>query len=62
MLVLSRRVREEIHLLIDGEVVAKIILVSSQENKARIGVDAPPEVKIIRQELTDTPKKEGVTL
>ena len=60
MLVLSRRVREEIHLFHDGQIMAKIVLVSSAENKARIGVEAPPEVKIVRQEISNTPKQEGV--
>lgn len=51
MLVLSRRRSEVIHLVQNGEVIAKIILVSSTDEKARIGIDAPPSIKIIRQEI-----------
>ena len=55
MLVLSRRQSEEIHLLQDGKTLAKIILVSTSDEKARIGVTAPPSVKIIRQEIANKP-------
>tara|TARA_R110002020_G_scaffold12409_4_gene45474 strand:+ start:3952 stop:4155 length:204 start_codon:yes stop_codon:yes gene_type:complete len=55
MLVLSRRRSEEIHLVQKGEVIAKIILVSSNDDKARIGVTAPPSIKIIRQEIKNKP-------
>jgi len=58
MLVLTRRLREEIHLILNGEVLARIVLVSTHsDGKARIGIDAPPDVKIIRKEIKDKPPK-----
>jgi carbon storage regulator len=47
MLVLTRKVGERI--VIDGSIVVEVLEV--QGNRVRIGVQAPPEVPILRQEL-----------
>ncbi|MDN5326565.1 MAG: carbon storage regulator [Moorella sp. (in: firmicutes)] len=47
MLVLTRRVNEAI--IIDNRI--KITVVGIEDDKIRIGIDAPPEVSIVRQEL-----------
>ncbi|WP_338825202.1 Translational regulator CsrA [Moorella humiferrea] len=47
MLVLTRRVNETI--VIDGRV--KVTVISIDQDKIRLGIDAPPEVPIVREEL-----------
>jgi carbon storage regulator len=47
MLVLSRKVGEKI--IIDGGIQVEIV--SIEGNKARIGITAPPEVRIDREEV-----------
>ncbi|MBE3573707.1 MAG: carbon storage regulator CsrA [Moorella humiferrea] len=47
MLVLTRRVNETI--VIDGKI--KVTVVAIEDDKIRIGIDAPPEVPIVREEL-----------
>jgi carbon storage regulator len=49
MLVLSRKVGEEIR--IDGQIKVRIVKISG--NRVRIGIDAPDDVQIIRQELNE---------
>ncbi len=47
MLVLSRRIGEEI--VIDGNI--RVTIVNVQGNKVRIGITAPPDVAVDRQEV-----------
>jgi carbon storage regulator len=49
MLVLSRKTGEEIQ--IDGQI--KITVVKISGNRVRIGIDAPGDVHIVRQELDE---------
>lgn len=49
MLVLTRRVGEEI--VIDGDI--RITVTGFQGNKVRIGVTAPPSVRVDREEVHD---------
>jgi carbon storage regulator len=49
MLVLSRRLGERIHIG-DGIVVT---VVSIRGNQVRLGIDAPPFVRVLRAELRD---------
>ena len=51
MLVLTRRVGERIHIGNDIEVV----LVSLQGNRVRIGIEAPKEVPVVRNEISQQP-------
>ena len=47
MLVLSRKLNETI--IIDGSI--KVTVVAVDRNKVRIGIEAPPEVPIHREEV-----------
>jgi carbon storage regulator len=65
MLVLSRKVGEEIR--IDGQIKVRIVKISG--NRVRIGIDAPDDVQIVRQELNewhessvDTPQSTELTI
>ena len=48
MLVLSRKVGESI--LISESI--RVTVVQSANGRIRLGIDAPPEVKVLREELT----------
>ncbi len=48
MLVLSRKVGESI--LIDESI--RVTVVQSANGRIRLGIDAPPEVTVLREELT----------
>jgi carbon storage regulator len=50
MLVLTRKVGEQI--VIDGSI--RVFIVASDGGKIRIGIEAPRDVKIMRQELLET--------
>jgi carbon storage regulator len=47
MLVLTRKTREK--LIIGDEIVLTVLEV--QGNRVRLGIDAPPDIRIIRSEL-----------
>ncbi|HEX2866337.1 MAG TPA: carbon storage regulator CsrA [Ignavibacteriales bacterium] len=47
MLILTRKLNEEIR--INGDIVIKIVTLS--DNQVKIGIEAPPEVKILRGEV-----------
>ena len=49
MLVLSRRIGEQIQI---GEGIT-VTFVSISSNRAHIGIEAPRDVRILRQELTE---------
>lgn len=53
MLVLSRKQNEKIR--IGSDIVINIVSVS--ENQVKIGIEAPPDVKILREELYENVKK-----
>jgi len=48
MLVLSRKVGESI---VISEAI-RVIVVQAKNGRIRLGIDAPPEVKVLREELT----------
>jgi carbon storage regulator len=52
MLILSRRESERVHL--GDDIVLTIVRVNG--DKVRIGVEAPPHIKILRTELEVSPK------
>jgi carbon storage regulator len=54
MLVLSRREHERIR--VGKSIVVTIIRVSGE--RVRIGIEAPPEVAVVRDELPPEPKQE----
>ena len=51
MLVLSRKVGEEV--VIAGTI--RVTVVAVQGNRVRIGIAAPPSIKVNRQEIHDRP-------
>ena len=60
MLVLSRKVGESI--LISESI--RVTVVQASNGRIRLGIDAPPEVKVLREELTrsclpSSPSKNG---
>ena len=58
MLVLSRKLGEKIHI---GEKIC-ITIVDIDRGKIRLGIEAPREIPIFRQELVATPPKPPDTL
>ena len=52
MLVLSRKERERIR--VGDSIVVTIVRVAG--DKVRIGIEAPPDVIVLRDELTDRPR------
>ena len=59
MLVLSRRPSERILLEVAG-VEIWVVFVEQRGNAARIGIDAPDCVNIVREEITNHPPAEAV--
>lgn len=49
MLILSRKLNETI--VINDNI--KVTLVESSNGKVRLGIDAPPEIQVYRQEIYD---------
>ena len=47
MLILTRKIGETI--IIDGDI--KVIFIDVQGNQVRLGIDAPKDVKVYREEL-----------
>jgi carbon storage regulator len=61
MLVLSRKVGESILI---NESIRVTVVQSARNGRIRLGIDAPPEVKVLREELTmscfySSPSKNG---
>ena len=55
MLILSRRVGESI--TIGKDIVIKVVEISG--NQIRLGIDAPREVRVLREEIIDAMKEEN---
>lgn len=56
MLVLTRRTDESI--IIDGDIRVKVL--SVEGGTVRLGIEAPPEITIYRQELYEAVKEENI--
>lgn len=55
MLVLSRRKNEAIWFKVEG-VLVRAMLLDIRGDKIRLGIDAPPSVNVIREELLEQPE------
>lgn len=51
MLVLSRKIRERI--IINDQIVISVIRIEGQQ--VRLGIEAPRDVRIVREEIADVP-------
>ncbi len=60
MLVLTRRYREIIRIQVPGCEDVLIRMEDIQSGKARLSIDAPPEIRIWREEVYQDRKEEGV--
>ena len=49
MLVLTRKIGERI--VIDGQILIEVVAV--QGSQVRLGIEAPPELVVLREELTE---------
>ena len=56
MLVLTRKTGESI--IINDDIVIKVV--ETGKNSARIGIDAPKEVTVLRQEVYESIQKENI--
>lgn len=52
MLVLSRQIDESIHLIQDGVLLGKVYVSDIRGNKVRIGLELPPVVRAMREEIS----------
>ena len=59
MLVLSRKKSERISLMLPNGEVVRIVVVDTRGDKTRIGIEAPQNVKILRDELLPTDPPSG---
>jgi len=57
MLIVSRKVNEEVVIGKEGNIVVKVISIS--RNVIRIGIDAPEDIPILRRELLDREPNKG---
>lgn len=51
MLVLNRKVGEEIHLILEDGKVIRVKVVDERGRGVRLGIEAPAGVKVVRAEL-----------
>lgn len=57
MLIVSRKVNEEVIIGKEGNIVVKVISIS--RNVIRIGIEAPEDIPILRRELLDREPNKG---
>lgn len=55
MLILARKLNEKI--LIGDDIV--LVVLSVESNRVKLGIDAPADVTILREEIANTPKGEN---
>lgn len=55
MLILTRRIGEK--LIIGDDTVIKVVRIEGSQ--VRIGIDAPPHIRVVREEIMDRPMKNG---
>jgi carbon storage regulator len=52
MLVLSRKLNEKI--VIDGDIILTVVKID--RNQVRLGIEAPPQVRVFREEIAGAPR------
>src|SRR5207253_9214766 len=57
MLVLTRRLKERI---VFPSIPAEIQVLGIKGGQVRLGIEAPPQISVVREELTDRPENENV--
>jgi carbon storage regulator len=57
MLIVSRKVNEEVVIGREGNIVVKVISIS--RNVIRLGIEAPEDIPILRRELLDREPNKG---
>lgn len=55
MLIVSRRVDEAV-LIRDGESVIKVVIAGVEGKQVKVGVEAPPQAEVLREELLKNKK------
>ncbi len=60
MLILSRRTFESLVLEMPDGTKAKIVVAEIRGGSVRLGIDAPKEIVVVREELHLKPKPQGV--
>lgn len=58
MLVLTRRLKERI---VFPSIHAEVQVLGIKSGQVRLGIEAPPQVAVVREELTGQPENEGVS-
>jgi carbon storage regulator len=53
MLVLSRKLNEKI--VIDGDIILTVVKID--RNQIRLGIEAPPQVRVFREEIAGLPRR-----
>lgn len=56
MLVLGRKLTEKIVFMI-GDIHIELMVTEIKSNQVKLGISAPPSVKILREELTNSTKE-----
>jgi len=51
MLVLTRKRGEAIELSSNGTIIATVVVTGTSKGATKLGIDAPPEVQVVRTEI-----------
>jgi carbon storage regulator CsrA len=52
MLTLTRKIGESFDIYLDDKTKINICIIKAGRGKARVAIDAPPRIKVLRSELT----------
>ncbi len=60
MLTLTRKVGEKIIVTLEDGTTVEIVVREIRKNQARIGIKAPPTIKIFREEIFDNKEAQNI--